>query len=76
MKPPERLPRQPGRPASPDVSAAQRAPLLVHGVPAYKLIAPPLPCLAARLLPLCPLHWVQDANPLWPVRISSFPPLL
>lgn len=76
LKPPVRLPRQTGRQASSDVSAAQRAPPQGPGLPASKLIAPPPPSLAAQSLLLYPLPEEQDASPLWLVRISNFPPLL
>lgn len=68
-----RLPRQPGHPASPDVSAAQKALPLEPGLRAAKQITPPTPSLTDQLLPLYPLPGVQDANPLWPIRISNFP---
>ncbi|KAA8589112.1 hypothetical protein FQN60_010457 [Etheostoma spectabile] len=48
LKPPVRLPHQPGRPASPDVSAAQKARPVGPGLPASKLIGPPPPVLAAQ----------------------------
>lgn len=51
------------------------APPLAAGLPAFKQIEPPPPSLVAQLHPLYPLPGLQDANPLWLLRISSFPQL-
>lgn len=72
LKPPARVPHQPGLPTSPDAVVAQRVPPLEHGQAASKLIAPP-PRPLAQLLLLSPLPGVQDAHPRWLVKISSCP---